>query len=147
MAITNFRGDYKFLSNFFKCEIEYEDDVYPSVEHAFQAAKTINENERKRILSNKNPVIAKRIGRKVKLRSDWEEVKYNIMYQLVLQKFKNNELSRLLLDTGNNEIIEENKWHDKYWGKCICKKCNGDGKNNLGLILQKVRDEIDEKSG
>ncbi|KAK9892750.1 hypothetical protein WA026_021943 [Henosepilachna vigintioctopunctata] len=147
MAITNFSGDYKFLSNFFKCEIEYEGDVYPSVEHAFQAAKTFDRDERKRLLSDKNPLVAKRVGRKVKLRSDWEEVKYNIMYTLVLQKFKNDELRRLLLDTGTNKLIEENNWHDNYWGKCICTECNGDGKNNLGLILQKVRDEIVEPSG
>ncbi|KAL3270751.1 hypothetical protein HHI36_021276 [Cryptolaemus montrouzieri] len=107
MAIKGFRDKYKFLSNFYKCEVEYEGITYPTAEHAFQAAKTFNVDERKKILSTKNPVIAKRMGRKVKLRPDWEEVKYEIMTTIVRQKFQNADVKKLLLETGTNILSKK----------------------------------------
>ncbi|XP_044764571.1 riboflavin biosynthesis protein VVA0006-like [Coccinella septempunctata] len=144
MDVRGFRGKHKFLSNFFKCEVEYEGVAYPTAEHAFQAAKTFDEVERKRILSSKNPVTAKRLGRKVTLRHDWEEVKVEIMTDILRRKFQNPHMKEQLLETGSGEIIEENKWHDKFWGKCICKRCGGVGKNNLGLVIQRIRSEISQ---
>ncbi|XP_045468812.1 N-glycosidase YbiA-like isoform X2 [Harmonia axyridis] len=125
MSITEFSGENRFLSNFFKCEVEYEGIIYPTSEHAFQAAKTYDEEERKMILSTKSPVIAKRKGLKVKLRPDWEEVKVAIMTDILRTKFQQPEFKQQLLDTLDKDIVEGNKWHDNYWGKCICKRCNG----------------------
>ena len=135
--IDLFRGEYAFLSNFQKCNIEFEGDVYPTVEHAFQAAKTFDKEERKRILSFASPVIAKRIGRKVKLRADWEDVKCDIMLQLLKKKFKNPELAEKLLATGEAELIEGNNHGDRFWGMV-----NGEGKNMLGKLLMEVRDDL-----
>lgn len=135
--IDLFRGDYAFLSNFQKCNIEFEGDVYPTVEHAFQAAKTFDKEERKRILSFASPVIAKRIGRRVRLRPDWENVKCDIMLELLQKKFKNPALAEKLLATGDIELIEGNKYGDRFWGMV-----NGEGKNILGKLLMEVRSDL-----
>ncbi|KAL3270750.1 hypothetical protein HHI36_021275 [Cryptolaemus montrouzieri] len=142
MAIRDFRREYRFLSNFYGCASEYEGLKYPSTEHAFQAAKTSDIEERKKIISFASPFEAKRVGQTVKLRSDWEEVKYDIMLELVRQKFQYPELKKMLLDTGTSDLIEENTWHDNFFGICLCEKCKAVGKNNLGLILQQVRSEL-----
>lgn len=81
-----FRGEYWLLSNFYNCSIEYEGKIYPSVENAFQASKVLDEDERE-IFTKCTPVEAKRLGRKVKLRDDWEEVKVLIMTGLIFTKF------------------------------------------------------------
>lgn len=138
--ITLFRGEYAFLSNFQKCNVEFEGDVYPTVEHAFQAAKTFDMEERKRILSFASPVIAKRIGRKAGLRADWEDVKCDIMKELLKKKFENPELAEKLLATGDSELIEGNNHGDRFWGMV-----NGVGKNMLGRLLMEVRDDLRNK--
>lgn len=134
MAITSFSGKYEFLSNFYCSPVTYEGITYPTVEHAFQAAKTFDVTERRRISEMKTPGMAKRAGRRVLLRKDWEAVKFDIMKTLVTQKFEDEKLKQLLLDTGDEELIEGNTWHDTCWGVC-----NGVGQNNLGKILMSVR--------
>ena len=83
-------------------------------------------------------------GRHIELRGDWEQVKDNIMYEIVKDKFtRNSNLKSLLLKTNSSILIEGNWWHDNYWGDCYCEKCqNKEGKNTLGLILMRIRDEI-----
>lgn len=130
----HFRGDYDFLSNFYKCNIEYEGVIYSSVENAFQAAKTLNLIERRRF-ENCTAREAKKLGKSVKLRSDWENVKVKIMCNLVFQKFNNSEYLRTRLLIVQDNIIEENFWHDNFWGICKCGRCTG-GYNMLGNILQ-----------
>ncbi len=144
--IGEFRGEHGFLSNFSKSPIEYEGEVYPTLEHAFQAAKTRDPEERARIRKTANPVVAKRIGRKVSLRGDWEEVKGEVMFALLRQKFGIPALREKLLATGEEELVEGNRWHDKYWGRCSCEKCGGAGQNELGKALMLVRKELSEKS-
>lgn len=134
MAITSFSGKYEFLSNFYYSPVTYEGITYPTVEHAFQAAKTFDVTERRRISEMKTPGMAKRAGRRVLLRKDWEAVKFDIMKTLVTQKFEDEKLKQLLLDTGDEELVEGNTWHDTCWGVC-----NGVGQNNLGKILMSVR--------
>ena len=137
--IDKFDGKFRFLSNFYPSPIFYDGILYPTVEHAFQAAKTLNMQERKEKFNDKlTPGEAKRNGRHVKLRSDWEEVKVNIMYELVLQKFTVHPLlTQDLLNTYPATLIEGNYWNDCFWGIC-----NGTGENKLGLILMKVRDQL-----
>lgn len=85
-----------------------------------------------------NPSQAKKKGRSVSLRPDWEEIKINVMYEICKAKFTQNEnLKRSLLNTGNTELIEGNNWGDKIWGQV-----NGVGENNLGKILMKIREEL-----
>lgn len=137
-VIDRFRGEYWFLSNFYPCEIFYEGDVYPSVEHAYQAAKTEDSEERSKIRNARTPGEAKRLGKSVTLREDWEERKLAVMSFLVWQKFvKNPYLCALLLDTGFTTLVEGNSWGDTFWGKC-----RGEGKNWLGVILMLVRSSL-----
>ena len=145
-SIAVFDGDYAFLSNFYESKIVYKGITFPTVEHAFQAAKSLSEEEQAAISIAKTPSIAKRLGRKVLLRPDWEEIKEKVMYECVKEKFKEPVLREKLLNTHPAELIEGNTWHDNYWGDCSCEKCkNIKGKNSLGKILMKVRSEIAEE--
>lgn len=136
--IDSFSGEYRFLSNFWPSEVELDSVLFPTVEHAYQAAKTLDKFERLEVLECNTPKHARTKGRKVTVRSDWEDVKIDIMTSLVRQKFtKHEDLKEKLLATKNCELIEENYWGDTFWG--VCKE---EGKNNLGKILMKIREEI-----
>ena len=139
MRIANFRGDYSFLSNFHACSVEYQGVVYPSAEHAYQAAKSEDPEYRMRIAMCMTPAEAKRLGRTAKLRPNWDTYKVDIMSGVIWRKFSNPYLREKLLATGNALLVEGNTWHDNFWGICNCPKCGGVGKNNLGLVLMKVR--------
>ena len=138
MQIDRFRGEYEFLSNFAPTMLEYEGVLFTSVEAAFQAVKT-HDIELRRRIARYTPSEAKRAGRKLKLRSDWESVKENIMYELLQQKFKDDTFGyrTKLLATGDSELIEGNHHGDTYWGTV-----NGEGRNRLGKLLMKLRKEI-----
>jgi ribA/ribD-fused uncharacterized protein len=133
--IDSFSGPWGFLSNFAPCEVLLDGVAYPSVEHAYQAAKTLKLEQREKFLLNGvTPAMAKRMGRGVKLRPDWEEVKVGIMRDLLMQKFRPTILRRKLLSTFQAELIEGNRWGDTFWGVC-----NGVGENWLGKLLMEVR--------
>ena len=135
--INNFKGKYYFLSNFYSAQVMYEGLLYKNNEFAFQSAK-VKDLERRKQFCELDPSVAKRKGRNVLLRQDWENVKDEIMYQCVKDKFTRNlDLKQKLLDTDDEELIESNTWNDTYWG--ICK---GRGKNMLGKILMRVREEL-----
>lgn len=137
IMIDNFRGKYFFLSNFYEAPVIYRGIQYSNNEAAFQAQKLVKQEERFKF-SLLNPSEAKRLGRSVKLRPDWEEIKEKVMYEICLEKFTQNlDLKRQLLDTLDEELVEGNNWGDKTWGKV-----NGEGKNLLGKILMKVREEL-----
>jgi len=142
MIISEFKNEYRFLSNFWPCQIEMNEKIYPSVEHAYQASKTLLEQEREMIRNLPTPGEAKRKGRLVTLRSDWsDELKISIMTKLSEQKYKNQELKDLLLGTGSYLLIEGNRWGDDFWGKII----KGDrmvGRNHLGKILMELRTKL-----
>ena len=144
MKINKFENEYAFLSNFFPSRIfTPEQDIAESVEHYFQAEKTNNYLEYIEVLHANTPGQAKRLGRKLTLRPDWEEVKDKVMYNALKQKFAIPELKKLLLATGDAELEEGTWWHDNYWGNCYCEKCkNIQGKNMLGKLLMKIREEI-----
>ena len=90
--------------------------------------------------TNVSPRKSKRLGHKVKLREDWNEVKDNIMYEVCKAKFEQNEdIRKLLLETGDATLIEGNTWNDQYWGVC-----RGKGRNQLGKTLMRIRDELRE---
>lgn len=135
--IDSFNGEYYFLSNYYYSPIVFEGIHYPTVEHAFQAAKTLNNNKRLEIAKMRTPGQAKKAGRTISLRPDWEEVKFDVMKKCVKSKFEDYDLRNRLLSTGDVELIEGNWWNDTVWGVC-----NGIGQNNLGKILMEVRDEI-----
>ena len=135
--IDSFKGKYDFLSNFAHCLFEHEGIIYPSVEHAFQAAKCIHQSDKLQIAFIKTPAAAKQYGSKVEIRQDWEQVKLDIMYKLLLIKFSIPAFKKKLLATGDIELIEGNTWGDRYWGVC-----RGQGENHLGKLLMRIRKEI-----
>lgn len=146
-CISNFDGNYAFLSNFYESEFVWRGTTYKTVEHAFQAAKTLLPKERKAIIDAATPGKAKRLGRAVTLRPDWESVKEQIMYECVKAKFHSSVYLMLaLLSTGEAELIEGTTgWHDNIWGSCECPKCKDiEGQNKLGKILMRVRKELRE---
>lgn len=135
--INEFKGKYYFLSNFYSAPVMYEGLLYQNNEAAFQSAK-VKDLERRKQFCQLDPSIAKKKGRNVLLRNDWEGIKDEVMYQCVKDKFtRNQELKQKLINTGNEELIEGNTWNDTYWGVC-----RGRGKNMLGKILMRVREEI-----
>lgn len=135
MEIRNLKGT--FLSNFYECPIKLDNIKYRNAESAYQAMKSNDELDRLKFI-NLNGASAKALGKKIKLRKDWNDVKLDIMYTIVKNKFTQNPtLAKLLIDTNDKVIIEDNNWGDTYWGIC-----NGKGENNLGKILMRVRKEI-----
>lgn len=140
--ISSFRGEYNFLSNFYSAPVYFEGYIYSNNESAFQAAKCLDMTVRARF-GNISPSDAKRYGRRLPLRSDWEDVKYQVMLTIVRDKFNRNpELGTKLLATGNAYLEEGNTWGDRTWGTV-----NGVGKNWLGQILMQVREELAVASG
>lgn len=147
--IHGFDNKYSFLSNFYACQVEYEGITYPTSEHAFQAAKSLDPDIRKWIAAASTPGQAKRRGRSIELRPDWEKIKDQVMFDIVREKFKNEDMRVRLLMTigeGYDGFCEDNYWHDNYWGNCNCERCkNIEGKNMLGKILMDVANEVVEE--
>jgi len=142
IKIASFQGPYRFLSNFWKCSVVYDGIDFISSEHAYQAAKTLDIKERLQIRDCKTAGDSKRASRKLTIRPDWEEVKYQIMMDILTIKFKNPLLRSWLKNTRNAILEEGNLWHDKFWGVCNCAKCKGQGQNFLGKALMEVRSRI-----
>lgn len=133
--INEFRGKYYFLSNFYEAPVTWNGLTYLNNEAAFQSAKTFSDRE---CFTNLDPSSAKKLGRKVQLRSDWENVKDDVMYEICKAKFsQNTELKKRLLSTGNENLEEGNTWGDKIWGTV-----HGIGENRLGKILMRIREEL-----
>lgn len=138
--INEFKGDYRFLSNFFMTTVVYDNAHYPSSEHAYMAAKTTDATLRMKIARCATPKEAKHMGRQIKLRAGWEDMKYSVMLEILMDKFSRNSIIRQkLIDTGDQELIEGNWWGDKVWGVCL--KTN-QGKNLLGKCLMQVRQSL-----
>ena len=137
-VIKGFFGDYRFLSNYHYGTVRYDGESYRTLEHAFQAAKTLDLQQRKAIKALTTPKQARIMGQTVTLREDWETIKKDVMLELVTDKFSSNSLlAQHLLDTGEKYLEETNTWGDKYWGVC-----DGEGENHLGHILMKVRSKL-----
>lgn len=135
--IESFRGANFFLSNFYPVIIWNAGIRYPTAEHAYQAAKTLDMEERRRIASLETPGQAKRAGRRVAMRHDWEQVKLSVMARIVHLKFTVPSLAEKLMATSPAKLVEGNTWGDRYWGVC-----NGVGANHLGRILMKEREAL-----
>ncbi len=129
-----FRNEYWFLSNMFPCEIHVNGLKFKCAEACFQSFKTTDLELRKKF-QNLNGFEAKKLGKKIKLRSDWNKIRLEVMFRVVLAKFHQHPELLTLLQNISDPIVEENSWHDTFWGKC-----NGIGENNLGVILMRIRD-------
>lgn len=136
-----FRNEYWFLSNMYPCEIRVNGLVFTCAEACFQSFKTTDLNERKKF-QGINGFEAKKLGRSVSIRSDWNDIRIEVMSRVIHAKFHQNpDLTKKLQDTGDLLIIEDNNWKDTFWGVC-----NGKGYNLLGQILMSERDWVNSQS-
>lgn len=135
-GIVEFKGRNRFLSNFYLHPIIYEGVLYQSLEHAYQAAKTINPIQRAHVLAAKNCATAKKLGKIITLRQGWNDMKLGVMEELLRQKFSDPTLRTMLIQTGDQHLEEGNYWHDEFWGTY-----HGKGENHLGKLLMMIRDE------
>lgn len=141
MKIDSFCGDYEFLSNFYETIVVYDGVTYKNSEAAYQAQKCVEPKDRD-VFTTITAGKAKRLGRTVTLRKDWEQVKIPIMTDVVTAKFEQNkEIAKKLIDTGDAILEEGNNWGDRFWGTV-----NGHGKNMLGIILMNVREKLRNKT-
>ena len=140
-AIEGFFKEYRFLSNFHIKEFTYKGKIYQSSEHAYQAFKATNEEDHEFVRMAPTPNESRKRGRYgIKPRPDFDEIKYDLMMEILLEKFKDEELKQMLLSTGDAYLEETNTWHDCYWGVCVCDECQHyKSKNNLGKILMEIR--------
>jgi ribA/ribD-fused uncharacterized protein len=137
-CINYFSGDHAFLSNFYPCAVLHEGIVYPSSENAFQAAKSLNMDARKVFaLKEVTPGMSKHLGRAIVLRPNWDTIKLVVMCDILAAKFSDPALRKLLIETGDAELIEGNTWGDTFWGVC-----NGKGSNFLGKSLMDLRKKL-----
>lgn len=144
--INTFDGSFSFLSNFYESPIYCPAANYmaPTVEHYFQAMKANNKPDMLVVLRAPTPGKAKRLGRQIKLREDWEAIKIDVMRQALKLKFANPVLKQKLKETGSNHLEEGNTWHDNFWGNCHCDRCKDiKGANHLGRLLMQLRDEME----
>lgn len=141
MVINSFKGEYSWLSNMYPSPVKYQGVAYTCAESAYQSAKTLVPEEKALFLSV-NGYQAKKLGRQITLRADWNEVRIEVMCAVVLSKFLSSpELYARLLATEDAHILEGNYWHDNFWGSCTCTKCSSIvGQNYLGRILMTIRD-------
>lgn len=138
-VIVSFQNEHRFLSNFWPALVRFDGAEYPTVEHAYVAAKTLDNTFREVIRTTPRPGAVKRIGRmrSFELRPGWDDMKLDIMTDLVRQKFRHQSLRDQLVATGDADLVEGNTWGDTFWGVC-----RGEGQNHLGKILMLVRSEI-----
>lgn len=140
-TISDFHGENFFLSNFYEHPFYYNGLQWKTVEHAFQAAKCLRTDEYDKIHAAKTPGEAKRLGRKVSLRPDWDEARNDVMRECLLMKFLTNpELLEKLCATKDALLIEGNTWNDRYWGQVRDAQGQWNGQNMLGKLLMEIRD-------
>jgi ribA/ribD-fused uncharacterized protein len=135
--IKSFEDEYDWLSNF------YKNGNAPTVEHLYQADKTLDKKWKQKIMSAPKPGKAKRLGKKAPLRPGWDSERLEVMHKFVKAKFQDPILQDLLIKTYPRTLIEGNYWHDNFFGDCYCEDCkNKEGLNMLGFILTRVRSEL-----
>jgi ribA/ribD-fused uncharacterized protein len=138
--IKQFQNEYRWLSNFSPAEVMFNGVSYASVEHAYMSAKS-NDVEWKSFCADRknSPADVKKASKNIKLRSDWNEVKLEVMEHCVRQKMNQEPYRSKLLATGTIYIQEGNTWKDTFWGVDLR---TGEGLNHLGKIIMKVRNEL-----
>ncbi len=145
-VITSFDGTWKVLSNFYPCTVWMDEEEYPSVEHAYQASKTVVYRERMAIQAARKPGTAKALGQKVTLREDWTRVKVDVMEKLVEQKFLySRRLADMLVLTRGVHLIEGNDWGDEFWG-CVWVRRGQDDRTVGAYIMGPTLGDIADAS-
>ena len=137
MAINNFTGKYEFLSNFYNHPLVLDGVEYSNAEAAFQAQSAADKGS-KRKFARLSGIKAKAYGRRIVQRDDWDEqTQIDAMREVLIAKFKDEELAKKLCNTGNEELINMNQFRDEYWGVTT-----RGGRNKLGEMLMEIRAEL-----
>jgi len=137
-----------WFSNFVPYNVSLLEDgiEYRTPEHYYQAHKSLIYRERQHTAQLESPGAAKRIGKDLTLRHDWNYMKVIVMTRAILWRLETDIkwTEQLMAHKPSERIVETNTWHDNFWGDCICSKpeCKIPGKNMLGSILQSLRDNI-----
>lgn len=139
-----------WFSNFDYCRVPVVDEMgikYHTVERAFQAHKSIDKETRLRFTDmSVTEGDIKKLGRNIQIRPDWDDIKIDVMRKFVVQKYKFNlDHQAELLRSRPYDLVEWNRWHDNFWGVCICDKCTKfgiHGQNHLGHIVMAIRTSI-----
>jgi ribA/ribD-fused uncharacterized protein len=135
--ITQFRGEYGWLSNFAMVEIKLHGHIYSSVEHAYIASKSSDEQWRELCADDKYSAgQLKQESKNIKIIENWDDIKVDIMKRCLVQKFIQEPYKTKLINTAGQIIEEGNYWNDKFWG--ICLKTN-EGENMLGKLIMELR--------
>jgi ribA/ribD-fused uncharacterized protein len=134
-TIKEFKGRYRWLSNFYDCEVILRGMKYPSVENAYQSAKS-DSVVWKEGCKTISASVAKKEGRKVTLVPNWDIVRIRVMRNLLNQKFSQDFFKEKLIATGDAVIIEGNYWGDTFWGVDIDTMA---GQNRLGIMIMSIR--------
>jgi ribA/ribD-fused uncharacterized protein len=141
-GIYGFFNEYRWLSNFHVCDVMIDGQLFPSSEHAFMYGKLPEDYDTdKSVYESIISLSCKDVkawGRTIPLREDWEDIKLEVMENALYSKFTlNKDLNKKLIETGDLYLEETNFWKDTFWGVC-----EGVGKNNMGKLLMKVRNDI-----
>lgn len=138
-----FRNEFDFCSNFHPCLLIHDNIVFPTTEHLFQALKSKSGDVQRMIANKEYPADAKKAGKKILTREDWKQIKDKVMLYVLRLKFSQIKFRIRLLSTYPTKLVENNRWHDNYWGSCVCNKCKDIPKKDmLGILLNQVRKEI-----
>jgi len=146
--ITQFTGEYGWLSNFHHTPLPvvYDGAAYPTSEHCYQAAKTLDRGRRAAIAALVSAAEAKRAGAALTLRPGWEDMKVEVMSDILQVKFEQVSLRTKLIATGDRELVEGCWWPDVFWGVYMGRSradiAHGEGQNMLGLLLMAVRESV-----
>lgn len=137
--IKQFQEEYRWLSNMEPCNIEMDGEIYPSVEHAYMSAKSVDPLWKDFCISTTSPYTVKEQSKFIALRPDWEYIKKSVMLYCLEQKYRQEPYMSKLIATGDEHIQEGNNWKDIFWGIDLA---TGKGQNNLGIMIMNIRTEL-----
>jgi ribA/ribD-fused uncharacterized protein len=137
--ILEFRGDYRWLSNMTPCIVTLDGVAYRSVEHAYMSAKSDDAEWKEFCFNTESPYTVKQKSKDIILVDNWQNIKINVMYSLLEQKFNQEPFRQKLIDTGDCYIQEGNRWKGTFWGIDLD---TNKGTNHLGNLIMKIRDTL-----
>ena len=141
--ITEFQGEYRWLSNFSPCSIYMDGEEYRSVEHAYMAAKSDSKEWRDFCINTESPGFIKKESKKLSVKHNWDVIKLEVMSKCLTQKFNQEPYRSKLIETGDRHIQEGNRWGDTFWGVDLK---TGKGSNMLGTLIMNIRSELIKQS-
>jgi len=138
--IEQFQNEYRWLSNFYPCELRFRGKLYPSVEYAYLSAKS--EDKEWKIMcaeAKEKQGKIKKASQRLKVVPNWESIKMEVMRECLELKFLQEPFKTWLLETGKVHLQEGNSWGDKFWGVDLE---TGEGENNLGKLIMTIREKL-----